>query len=73
MHEDVVVDNNGEEKQHMRLELVFDADFADLFEVKEGRVPGATSTVRSQTAGCSSATRAKAFRAQPASPSASRD
>lgn len=40
MHEDVVVDNNGEEEQHMRLELVFDADFADLFEVKEGRVPG---------------------------------
>ena len=40
VHEDVVVDNNREEEQRVRLELLFDADFADLFEVKEDRVPG---------------------------------
>src|SRR5262249_51189100 len=39
VHEDVVVDNNHAEEQHVRLELLFDADFADLFEIKEGRVP----------------------------------
>lgn len=40
VHEDVIVDNNSQDEQQVRLELLFDADFADLFEVKDGHVPG---------------------------------
>jgi glycogen debranching enzyme len=72
VHEDVVVDNNRQEEQRVRLELLFDADFADLFEVKEGRVPGRHVDREVSNAGCFSATRAKAFRARPPSSSASR-
>jgi glycogen debranching enzyme len=38
MREDIQVENFGEEAAFCLLELVIDADFADLFEVKEGRV-----------------------------------
>src|SRR4051794_8178351 len=38
MREDITVRNFGEEAAYCSLELVIDADFADLFEVKEGRV-----------------------------------
>src|SRR5262245_33455968 len=38
MREDIEVENFGEEAAFCLLELMIDADFADLFEVKEGRV-----------------------------------
>jgi glycogen debranching enzyme len=38
MREDLRIDNFGEEAAFCSLELVVGADFADLFEVKEGRV-----------------------------------
>jgi glycogen debranching enzyme len=38
MREDLVVRNFGEEPSYCALELTVDADFAHLFEVKEGRV-----------------------------------
>ena len=37
MREDLVVRNYGEEPAYCSIELLFDADFADLFEVKAGR------------------------------------
>jgi glycogen debranching enzyme len=38
MREDISVRNFGEEPSYCSIELVMEADFADLFEVKEGRV-----------------------------------
>ena len=38
MREDIEIENFGEEAAFCSIELVVDADFADLFEVKEGRV-----------------------------------
>ena len=38
MREDFEIENFGEEAAFCSLELMIDADFADLFEVKEGRV-----------------------------------
>ena len=38
MREDVCIRNFGEEAAYCLVELIVDADFADLFEVKEGRV-----------------------------------
>src|SRR5437764_8358252 len=38
MREDISVHNFGEEAAYCSLELLVDADFANLFEVKEGRV-----------------------------------
>ena len=38
MREDLIVRNFGEEPAYCQLELELDTDFADLFEVKEGRV-----------------------------------
>jgi len=38
MREDIIVRNYGEEPAFCSLELIVDADFANLFEVKEGRV-----------------------------------
>ncbi len=38
MREDIVVRNYGEEAAYCSLELQVESDFADLFEVKEGRV-----------------------------------
>jgi glycogen debranching enzyme len=38
MREDIVVRNFGEEPAFCAIELSFNCDFADLFEVKEGRV-----------------------------------
>jgi glycogen debranching enzyme len=38
MREDIVVRNYGEEPAFCSIELIVDADFANLFEVKEGRV-----------------------------------
>ncbi len=38
MREDIEIENFGEEAAFCSVELVFGADFADLFEVKEGRV-----------------------------------
>jgi glycogen debranching enzyme len=38
MREDLVVRNFGNEAARCQLELAVDADFADLFEVKEGRI-----------------------------------
>ncbi|GAC1597873.1 MAG: glycogen debranching N-terminal domain-containing protein [Acidimicrobiales bacterium] len=38
MREDIVVRNFGEEPAYCSLEITVEADFADLFEVKEGRV-----------------------------------
>jgi glycogen debranching enzyme len=37
MREDVVIRNFGDEPAYCAVELAYDADFADLFEVKEGR------------------------------------
>jgi glycogen debranching enzyme len=37
MREDIVIHNFGEEATYCSLELTLNADFADLFEVKEGR------------------------------------
>src|SRR6476660_9007587 len=38
LREDIEIENYGEEAAFCSIELVLDADFADLFEVKEGRV-----------------------------------
>src|SRR6478736_8206324 len=38
MREDLEIENFGEEAAYCSIEIVVDADFADLFEVKEGRV-----------------------------------
>ena len=38
MREDIVVRNFGEEPAYCQLEMQLDSDFADLFEVKEGRL-----------------------------------
>ena len=38
MREDLEIENYGEEAAYCSIELLVDADFADLFEVKEGRV-----------------------------------
>ena len=38
MREDIEIQNFGEEAAFCSLELILGADFADLFEVKEGRV-----------------------------------
>ena len=38
MREDIEIENFGEEAAYCSVEIVVDADFADLFEVKEGRV-----------------------------------
>jgi glycogen debranching enzyme len=38
MREDIELENFGEEAAFCAIEIVLDADFADLFEVKEGRV-----------------------------------
>jgi glycogen debranching enzyme len=38
MREDLEIENFGEEAAYCSVEIVVDADFADLFEVKEGRV-----------------------------------
>ncbi len=38
MREDIEIENFGEEAAFCSIELTVDADFADLFEVKEGRV-----------------------------------
>ncbi len=38
MREDIEIENYGEEAAFCSIELLVDADFADLFEVKEGRV-----------------------------------
>jgi glycogen debranching enzyme len=38
MREDLEIENFGEEAAYCSIEFVVDADFADLFEVKEGRV-----------------------------------
>ena len=38
MREDLEIENFGEEAAFCSIELLVDADFADLFEVKEGRV-----------------------------------
>ena len=38
MREDIEIENFGEEAAFCSIELLVDADFADLFEVKEGRV-----------------------------------
>ncbi len=38
MREDIEIQNFGEEAAYCSVEIVFGADFADLFEVKEGRV-----------------------------------
>jgi glycogen debranching enzyme len=38
MREDIEIENFGEEAAFCSVEIVLDADFADMFEVKEGRV-----------------------------------
>src|SRR5436309_9435857 len=38
MREDIVIRNYGDEPSYCSVELLFDSDFADLFQVKEGRV-----------------------------------
>jgi glycogen debranching enzyme len=38
MREDITIRNFGDEAAFCAVELIFEADFADLFEVKEGRV-----------------------------------
>src|ERR1041385_2240611 len=38
MREDIVIHNFGEEPAFCSIEITIDCDFADLFEVKEGRV-----------------------------------
>ena len=38
MREDIAIRNFGEEAAYCSVEMAIDADFADLFEVKEGRV-----------------------------------
>jgi glycogen debranching enzyme len=45
MREDLTVRNYGEEAAFCSVELVFEADFADLFEVKAGRAPTAAEQV----------------------------
>jgi glycogen debranching enzyme len=47
MREDIVVRNLGREAAGVRLQLAVDADFAGLFEVKEGRVGERKDVVRS--------------------------
>ena len=51
MREDIVVSNYGEEAAYCSVELQIDADFADLFAVKEGRVEqSGDATVESNSA-----------------------
>ncbi|MEY2398085.1 MAG: hypothetical protein QOJ00_1259 [Actinomycetota bacterium] len=47
MREDIELRNVGKEPAQCRLELAIEADFADLFEVKEQRVTAGGSTVAS--------------------------
>jgi glycogen debranching enzyme len=37
VHEDLLIDNNSDEQQRVRVEFRYASDFADIFEVKEGR------------------------------------
>ena len=63
MREDIEIENYGEEAAFCSVELLIGADFADLFEVKEGRVHkqgklgvtrrAATGASRSRTSGSS--------------------
>ncbi|MGH9280620.1 MAG: amylo-alpha-1,6-glucosidase [Acidimicrobiales bacterium] len=45
MREDMVIHNYGEEASYCSVEMAVFSDFADLFEVKEGRVPRAEGEV----------------------------
>ncbi|MDE3204153.1 MAG: amylo-alpha-1,6-glucosidase [Acidobacteriota bacterium] len=42
MREDLMVRNFGEEAAYCALDIRYESDFADLFAVKEGRLPGET-------------------------------
>jgi glycogen debranching enzyme len=50
MREDISIRNFGEEAAYCSVELIVDADFADLFEVKEGRVDPDRGDHRVETA-----------------------
>ncbi len=41
MRDDLVIRNFGDEAAYCAIQLAYGADFADLFEVKEGRVAAA--------------------------------
>jgi glycogen debranching enzyme len=45
MHEDVVLENDAEQRRHVRLVLSFAADFADVMEVEDGQTPAGRSSV----------------------------
>ncbi len=45
VHEDLVLDNNCDSEQEVRLELVFGSDFADLFEVKARELKAPATTI----------------------------
>ncbi len=45
VHEDLVLDNNCDSEQEVRLEFEFGSDFADLFEVKAGELKPPTATI----------------------------
>ncbi len=74
MREDLEIENYGEEAAFCSIELLVDADFADLFEVKEGRVAQAGSARMSPTRarGSRSATSATRSSARRTSTSADR-
>jgi glycogen debranching enzyme len=46
IHEDVVVENHSESEQELVLEMLFECDFADIFEVKEGSSPQGVVSVQ---------------------------
>jgi glycogen debranching enzyme len=39
IHEDLILENHSECERELVVEVLFDSDFADIFEVKEGRSP----------------------------------
>ena len=51
MREDVIVRNFGEEPSYCAIEMAYGADFADLFAVKEGRIPAGADSVASHEDG----------------------
>jgi hypothetical protein len=52
-HEDVVVENDSDEPQRVRLEIRFDSDFADVVDAqKRGRGPRGGRPLRRQVACC---------------------
>jgi len=51
MHEDITLQSYAREPMRVRIELLLEADFADIFEVKEGRARGIPQPATNDPAG----------------------